>query len=44
MTGVDGGPFNSRSGSVLATNGHVHEEMLETIREFQREWDASPRA
>jgi myo-inositol-1(or 4)-monophosphatase len=44
VTGVDGAPYNSRSGSVLATNGHVHEEMLETIREFQREWGGSPRA
>ena len=41
VTGVDGAPYNSRSGSVLATNGHVHEEMLETIREFRREWSLS---
>jgi myo-inositol-1(or 4)-monophosphatase len=38
VTGLDGAPYNSRGGSVLATNGHVHDEMLGTIREFQREW------
>ena len=34
VTTIDGGPFASRSGSVLATNGHVHQEMLETIAGF----------
>ena len=34
VTTVDGGPFVSRSGSVLATNGHVHAEMLDTIAGF----------
>jgi myo-inositol-1(or 4)-monophosphatase len=34
VTTIDGGTFASRSGSVLATNGHVHTEMLETIAGF----------
>jgi hypothetical protein len=34
VTTIDGGAFASRSGSVLATNGHVHAEMLETIAAF----------
>jgi myo-inositol-1(or 4)-monophosphatase len=41
VTGVDGSPYSSRSGSVLATNGHVHDEMLDTIRTFQQSWAAS---
>ena len=35
VTTVDGGPFTSREGSVLATNGHIHREMLDTIHGFQ---------
>jgi myo-inositol-1(or 4)-monophosphatase len=38
VTGVDGSPYSSRGGSVLATNGRVHDEMLRTIHEFQQEW------
>ena len=34
VTTVEGGPFGSREGSVLATNGHIHAEMLETIAGF----------
>ena len=34
VTTIDGKAFASRSGSVLATNGHVHTEMLETIAGF----------
>ena len=34
VTTIDGRPFSSRAGSVLASNGHVHEEMLETIAGF----------
>lgn len=33
VTTVDGAPFSSRGGSVLATNGLLHEQMLDTIRE-----------
>jgi myo-inositol-1(or 4)-monophosphatase len=35
VTSVEGGPFTSRAGSVLATNGHIHGEMLHTIHGFQ---------
>jgi myo-inositol-1(or 4)-monophosphatase len=38
VTGVDGSLYSSRGGSVLATNGRVHEEMLRTIKEFQQDW------
>ena len=34
VTTTDGRPFQSRAGSVLATNGHVHAEMLDTIATF----------
>ena len=34
VTTVDGAPFGSRVGSVLASNGHIHGEMLETISGF----------
>jgi myo-inositol-1(or 4)-monophosphatase len=44
VTGMDGAPYNSRAGSVLATNGHVHEEMLGTIREFRQEWSRATRS
>jgi myo-inositol-1(or 4)-monophosphatase len=43
VTGVDGSLYNSRGGSVLATNTRVHEEMLTTIREFQQEWSQAAR-
>ena len=38
VTGVDGTAYSSRSGSVLATNGHVHDQMLDVIRGFQSAW------
>jgi myo-inositol-1(or 4)-monophosphatase len=34
VTTVDGGPFASRAGSILASNDHIHAEMLETITGF----------
>lgn len=34
VTTIDGAPFGSRAGSVLATNRHIHQEMLETIAGF----------
>jgi myo-inositol-1(or 4)-monophosphatase len=34
VTSVDGAPFGSRGGSVLATNGRIHQQMLDTIREI----------
>jgi len=44
VSGLDGSAYSSRGGSVLATNGHVHEEMLRTIRDFQQEWRQASRA
>ena len=35
VTATDGRPFVSRRGNVLATNGPVHEQMLQAILEFQ---------
>ena len=34
VTGVSGEPFRSGLGSVLATNGRIHAEMLQTIQTF----------
>ena len=36
LTGMDGAPFTSRGGHVLASNGHIHDAMLEVIRGFRR--------
>ena len=44
VSGLDGSSYSSRGGSVLATNGHVHQEMLRTIRDFQQEWNQASRA
>jgi len=33
ITSMDGGPFELNQGAILATNGHVHEEMLRYLRE-----------
>jgi myo-inositol-1(or 4)-monophosphatase len=35
VTGMDGAPFSSRGGHVLATNAHLHGAMLEVIRRFR---------
>jgi myo-inositol-1(or 4)-monophosphatase len=35
MSAISGAPYGSREGSVLATNGHIHEEMLQTIAAVQ---------
>ncbi|MBA2303002.1 MAG: inositol monophosphatase [Acidobacteria bacterium] len=32
---TDGGPFESRRGNILATNGRVHDRMVDAIAEFQ---------
>src|SRR6058998_1116859 len=37
ITGMTGGPFTSRGGSVLATNGHLHDAMLDVIVKFRQE-------
>ena len=36
VTGMSGDPFSSRAGQVLATNGRIHDAMLEVIRDFER--------
>jgi myo-inositol-1(or 4)-monophosphatase len=35
VTNTDGGPFQSRGGHVLATNDHLHQAMLDVIREHR---------
>ena len=35
VTDLGGSPFTSRGGHVLATNGHLHDAMLEVIHTFQ---------
>jgi myo-inositol-1(or 4)-monophosphatase len=35
VTNTDGGRFTSRGGHVLATNGHLHDQMLSVIRTFR---------
>lgn len=34
VTNMDGAPFTSRGGHVLASNGYLHEAMLDVIRSF----------
>jgi myo-inositol-1(or 4)-monophosphatase len=34
VTTIDGGPFRSRAGSILATNRQIHSAMLDTITTF----------
>ena len=35
VTAMDGSPFMSRGGNILASNGHIHEPMLDVIRTFR---------
>jgi len=35
VTGTGAEPFRSRSGHLLATNGHLHDAMLEVIRDYR---------
>ena len=35
ITNMEGQPFTSRGGHVLATNGHLHNDMLEVIATFE---------
>jgi myo-inositol-1(or 4)-monophosphatase len=37
VTNTDGSAFNSRNGNVLATNGRLHQPMLDVIDAFERE-------
>jgi len=35
ITGMDGTPFDASAGHLVASNGHVHDQMLGVIREFR---------
>jgi myo-inositol-1(or 4)-monophosphatase len=35
ITGMDGGPFNASAGHLVASNGHVHDQMLAVISAFR---------
>ena len=35
VTGMDGSPFDPAAAHLVASNGHVHEQMLEVIRDFR---------
>jgi myo-inositol-1(or 4)-monophosphatase len=37
-TNLAGGPFDSRAGEVIASNGRVHDAMVETLQGFQARW------
>jgi len=34
VTDLDGGPFDLRSGRIIATNGRIHDELREVIRQY----------
>jgi hypothetical protein len=36
VTSTAGGPFRSREGSVIASNGRIHGQMVDTIEAFRR--------
>jgi myo-inositol-1(or 4)-monophosphatase len=36
VTNIDGAPFASRAGHVLASNGHLHDAMLDVIAAFRK--------
>lgn len=36
VTGLDGAPWDAHKGNVLASNGHVHEEMLRIVKQFKQ--------
>jgi myo-inositol-1(or 4)-monophosphatase len=40
VTTADGQPFASRAGSVVASNGRIHQAILDTITDFQRRFRA----
>lgn len=41
ITDLDGGPFALRSGRILASNGHVHDEMRQVIADHVRDFPNS---
>jgi myo-inositol-1(or 4)-monophosphatase len=38
VTTLEGGPFTSRAGQVLASNGRLHEQLLAVIRDHRGAW------
>ena len=40
ITGMDGSPFDAAAAHLVATNGHVHGQMLDVIREVRRKPEA----
>jgi myo-inositol-1(or 4)-monophosphatase len=36
MSGMDGQPFSSRNRNVLASNGRLHQQLLDVIRDFEK--------
>ncbi len=36
ITGIDGSPFDVRKASLIASNGLIHREMLETVERYRR--------
>jgi len=34
VTDLAGGPYSSRTGNLVATNGHIHAAMVEIIQGF----------
>ena len=44
VTALDGAAYTSRGGSILATNGRIHDEMLGTIYSFAAEWSRTARS
>ena len=37
VTGMDGAPFDAAAAHLIASNGHVHREVVDTIEAFRRE-------
>jgi myo-inositol-1(or 4)-monophosphatase len=37
VTNLDGGPFQSRTGNIIASNGQIHDGMVATIRTYRAE-------
>lgn len=40
VTAMSGAPYKSRQGSVLATNGLIHQQMLDVIQQFETRWQS----
>ena len=38
VTGMDGGPFDPAAAHLIASNGHLHQEVVDTIAEFRSEY------